>query len=82
MHDEERSRHLSLAKNDTKKNTDFKKSVNRRFPFPPLQENFGRPESEEWPRGKRRSAELDKRLGGKLYRRRHIEGGLKTCQIP
>lgn len=35
---------------------------------------FERPESEEWPRDKRRSTGLDKRLGGNLIRRRHTGG--------
>ena len=77
VHDEERSRRLSLATNDIK-NIECKHSGKRRFTFSPLQENFGRPDSEEWPRDKRRSAGLDKRLGGNLFRRMHIEGGPKT----
>jgi hypothetical protein len=68
VHDEERSRSLSLATNNKKikKTVNAKILGNRQFTFTKLQENFSRPESEKWPREKRRSAGLYKRFGGKI----------------
>jgi hypothetical protein len=46
-----------------------------------IQEIFGRPESEEWPRDKERCAGLTESLGGDLFRRRHTKAFSMIWQV-
>jgi hypothetical protein len=69
VHDEERSRSFSLATNNKKikKTVNAKIQGNRRFTFKKLQENFGRPESEKWPRAKDVLQDCIRGLEAKLF---------------